>query len=376
MSVRTVFKPTKRYVEPSVESSPLASRVGAKPLVQPPALDDLEAKRTLVLAENKGPFLRPCPGTQNYICCGYQILHVGTGCPLNCSYCILQSYLNDHRLRVFANQDRLIEELKQEARSHPDRLFRLGTGEFTDSLYIEHLVRFVDRIVPVIQGEPNLMIEFKTKTDNIGTLLELDDPDRIVVSFSMNSRRIVRSEEHGAASLEQRLRAAERCRARGFKLGFHFDPIIHYPGWEAEYGETIRMIFDHVDPAGVIWISLGCLRYMPDLKVVARKRHPQSAIFSEEFIRGLDGKTRYFRPIRQEIYAGMAARLRRADPDLCVYLCMESDLVWRSALNHSPETGEGLARILDRRAFSFFPSLRVQDSKKAEADRTTGRQPL
>ena len=363
-----MFKPIKRTVEPSVESSPLASKIRAQPIVDSPTPDTVEAKRTLVLAENRGPFLRPCPGTQNYICCGYQILHVGTGCPLNCTYCILQSYLNDHRLRVFANQDRMIHELINEAESNRHRIFRLGTGEFTDSLYLEHLVRFVDRIVPVIQGEPNLMLEFKTKTDNINTLLELDDPDRIVVSFSMNSPRIVRSEEHGAATLEQRIRAAQRCQAHGFKLGFHFDPIIHYPGWEPEYAETIRMMFDRLDPAGVIWISLGCLRYMPDLKAVARKRHPGSPIFSGEFIRGLDGKTRYFRSIRQDIYAAMATRLRQADPDLCVYLCMESDLVWRSALGSSPETSEGLARILDRRALSFFPSLRVGGSKPADTD--------
>jgi spore photoproduct lyase len=35
-----------------------------------------EAKTTLLLAVQKGPFWRPCPGTRGYICCGYQVLQV------------------------------------------------------------------------------------------------------------------------------------------------------------------------------------------------------------------------------------------------------------------------------------------------------------
>ena len=35
-----------------------------------------EAKTTLLLAVQKGPFWRDCPGTRDYICCGYQVLQV------------------------------------------------------------------------------------------------------------------------------------------------------------------------------------------------------------------------------------------------------------------------------------------------------------
>ncbi|MBW2342645.1 MAG: radical SAM protein, partial [Deltaproteobacteria bacterium] len=45
-------------------------------------------KETLHLLPYKGEFLKPCPGTREYICCGYQILNVATNCPLDCSYCI------------------------------------------------------------------------------------------------------------------------------------------------------------------------------------------------------------------------------------------------------------------------------------------------
>ncbi len=58
-------------------------------------------KESIRLLPFKGELFKPCPGTRNYICCGYQILNGGTNCPLNCSYCILQSYFNKPSLRIF-----------------------------------------------------------------------------------------------------------------------------------------------------------------------------------------------------------------------------------------------------------------------------------
>ena len=53
-----------------------------------------QGKKILFLTRNKGAFLRPCPGTDYYTCCNYTILHFGTFCTMDCSYCILQSYFH------------------------------------------------------------------------------------------------------------------------------------------------------------------------------------------------------------------------------------------------------------------------------------------
>ncbi|UCD86392.1 MAG: DNA photolyase, partial [Desulfobacterales bacterium] len=68
-------------------------------------------KRVLYLTRNKGSFLRKCPGTKSYICCGYQILHIGTYCTMDCAYCILQAYFHPPFLQYFVNQERLFQEL-------------------------------------------------------------------------------------------------------------------------------------------------------------------------------------------------------------------------------------------------------------------------
>ena len=86
---------------------------------------------------------------------------------------------------------------------------------------------------------------------------------------------------------------------------------------------------------------------MPDLKSIIQARHPKSRIPYGEFIRGLDGKMRYFRDIRVEFYSFMVEKIRQADPDLCAYLCMEGDDIWKESFGFSPEERGGLSRMLD-----------------------------
>ena len=45
------------------------------------------------LMKHMGAFVKACPGTPEYICCGLEILHIGQGCPMDCRYCALASVL-------------------------------------------------------------------------------------------------------------------------------------------------------------------------------------------------------------------------------------------------------------------------------------------
>jgi len=311
-------------------------------------------KDTLHLLSYKGEFLKPCPGTREYICCGYQILNVATNCPLDCSYCILQSYFNQPNLRIFINLEEKVEGILQIIDENPDKIFRVGTGEFTDSLAIDHIARWTDLLLPLFTKRKNAVLELKTKATQIDRLLGSKYRDRIIVSWSMNSPFIVTHEEHRAASLKKRLEAARRCQSEGFVLGFHFDPLIPHPNWKDEYLRTIELMDKYVDPKGIIWISLGSFRFMPGLKPIIRRRHPGSCVLDGEFITGLDGKMRYFKPIRIALYKFMRENLEKWHQNLGLYLCMESDDVWQKSLGWSPRNSIGLRSYLDRRVVEIF----------------------
>jgi spore photoproduct lyase len=303
----------------------------------------------LEVVDFKGRFLKSCPGTRYYHCCGYKILHFGTQCSLDCSYCILQAYFNQPNLRLFGNVDQMLLELSDFlAQDEGCRLHRIGTGEFTDSLLLDPFTKLSSLLVPYFARTPGAVLELKTKTDFVENLCELDHKGHTIVAWSLNSEEISRREEPLAATIAERLYAARLCSDNGYFLAFHFDPIIEYPGWKTGYARTLDRVFTEIDPSRIVWISLGAFRFMPDLKAALRFRHPSSRIICGEFIRGLDGKVRYFRDIRAELYSFMSERIRQVDPDICVYLCMENDDIWKEALGFSPEQKGGLSRMLDK----------------------------
>jgi spore photoproduct lyase len=315
-------------------------------------------KETLRLLAFDGAFLKPCPGTKSYICCGYRILNVGTHCPLDCSYCILQAYLNQPSFRVYVNLEQKLEDIGRFLDQEAQGIFRLGTGEFTDSLALDFCAGWSRSLPAFIRERRNAVLEFKTKTDRIEGLVSSPGRDKIIVSWSLNSPFIAAREEHGAPSIRKRLEAARACQKEGFLVGFHFDPLILHQEWKEQYLRTIDMMDRVIDPTRVIWISLGCFRFMPQLKPLIRERHGGTCILDGEFVPGLDGKMRYFKPIRIELYGFMKQQLDAWHDDLGLYLCMESDEVWQRAMAWSPIDSKGLGRYLDLRAIKFFPELK------------------
>jgi spore photoproduct lyase len=255
------------------------------------------------------------------------------------------------------NVEQQLEAIGQALQVAQARIFRIGTGEFTDSLALDPVVKWTKVLPSFVAKHKNAILEFKTKTLFIEGLLSSPHRDRIVVSWSLNSSFIAAREEHGAPPVKKRLEAARACQREGYILGFHFDPLIEHPSWKEEYARTLDLLDHFIDPSGVIWISLGCLRYMPPLKQVIRKRFPETHILDGEFIPGLDGKMRYIKPLRIEMYRFMKERLAQFGIGGSVYLCMESSDVWMKALGWSPGTSEEFSRYLDDRATEVFGLL-------------------
>src|SRR5918992_944864 len=295
------------------------------------------AKRKLLLTKHRGDFFKKCPGSEGQVCCNYFVINFASNCPMDCSYCYLQEYLSDNAaLKVFSNLGDLIDEADRRLKKHRGVFFRIGTGEITDSLALEPLTGTVRELIPYFAEQPNVLLELKTKSDCIDGLMNLDSKGRVVVAWSMNPQRVIDLDEHGTASLRERLNAAHRCQEAGYRLGFHFDPIIEYPGWEIDYRAMIEKIFSTIDWRWLAWLSLGVLRNTPGLKRTIRERFPRTKILTGEQVLCKDGKLRYFHPLRVEIYRKMVRWIRHHAPTVKIYLCMESHEVWQQVFGFAP----------------------------------------
>ncbi|MGA1795683.1 MAG: SPL family radical SAM protein [bacterium] len=312
-------------------------------------IKSLDADRhTIIVTHNRGKFLKRCPGTKEYLCCLYGFLNVGLNCPIDCTYCILQVYLNTNALVLFSNHTDMLAELGAELIAEPS-LVRIGTGELTDSLALDPLTGLSPLLIDFFSGQRQAFLELKTKSDHVEHLLHLDHRGQTIISWSLNPQSVAESEEGLAAPVQARITAAKRCLEHGYRIGFHFDPIILYKGWESGYESLIDLLFSHIPPHSITWISMGCFRFIPPLKGIIRQRFPASRITYEEFIPGLDKKMRYPQPVRIHIYSSLAGWIRKRSPEAFIYLCMESPEVWKAALGEAPGDNEVLKSWLDER---------------------------
>lgn len=323
-----------------------------------------EGKHILLLTHFKSNFLRPCPGTAaSYRCCNYLVVNETTNCPIDCSYCILQTYINNPVITVYTNTDKIVGEVQSLSSLNPGRILRIGTGELTDSLALDPVTGLSEQLLPPIQQLPNVVLELKTKTDHIHHLLT-HNPWRIVLSWSINPVSRVKSDEKRSAPLLNRLKAAQKAMRHGFLIGLHFDPIIYEQQWEQNYGQLIGQLSDYLEGHRIAWISLGSFRYPPALQNIIRQRFPKSDILSGEQITGLDGKMRYIKPLRREMYQFIIEQLREKLGEVFIYFCMESEDLWTDLLWTAPKNNLEVDWLFASHLYKKFPELQLPRPEK------------
>ena len=259
-----------------------------------------EGKKILLVTRQKGGYVKPCPCTPKYIGCNYFIINAELNCPLDCTYCILQLYLNNPLLTVHANTEQLWQHLDDFLQKTRRRIVRIGTGELGDSLALDHITARSLDLIPYFSTRRNALFE-----------------------------------------------AARLVSQAGYRVAFHFDPLILYPGWEDGYDEVIDNLLTRVDARKIAWISLGSLRFPPALKTVIRRRFPRTKIIYEEFILGKDKKFRYPKPLRSKLYKRVFDRIRKAGGDkFPVYFCMESRDIWQAIQKKTPRSRMEVEKLL------------------------------
>ncbi len=306
-------------------------------------------KRTLALTRFKGSFLKKCPGiSPGMVCCNYYVVNLLKNCMYDCSYCFLQDFLQNNPLLVaYVNVENLLEELDQVFTAHPNRIFRIGTGELTDSLALDTVIPYSQRLIPFFNQRENAVLELKTKSICVENLLNQDSPRNVIVSWSLNPQTIIDREEKGTPGLQQRLEAARQCANKGYKIGIHLDPIIIFPGWEKAYYELVDNIFKVLSPSQIEWVSLGSFRYRGPLKQIIKERHEDTLLFTGEHVASKDGKYRYLRPLRNQIYESLRDALKKYSANLNVYMCMETREIWEGVTGKMPRSDEKLDKFFD-----------------------------
>jgi spore photoproduct lyase len=311
------------------------------------AQDYARSKKNLFITEHAGEFFKRCPGAKKGLaCCNYFVLNLGQQCDMDCSYCYLQSFLNTPYTVIYSNIDKALQELEQMYKDHSQSRVRVGTGEVVDSLSLDPLTFYSHDLVEFFRDKPLWNVEFKTKSAFIENLLTVPAHSNAIVSWSINPQFIVESEEHGTASLRERLTAARQCLDKGYQIAFHIDPVIWHEEWKGNYFSLIQQIGQMFKPQDLPYISLGALRFQPEQKDIMRERFGmKSWVNRAEMFKSSTGKMRYDQSLREEMFQFIIKEFKNLDPKWKIFLCMETPETWVGVTGELPYKQEPIRSL-------------------------------
>lgn len=285
-----------------------------------------------------------CPvASEKTVCCNLRTIDAVENCIFGCSYCTIQTFYSDKI--VF--DEHLVDKLKN-IRLDPNRFYHIGTGQSSDSLAWGNRSGILDALCQFALDHPNILLEFKTKSDNVRYFLETDTPKNIVCSWSMNTPTIIDNEEHFTATLEQRIGAARQVADCGVKVAFHFHPMVYYQGWEKDYPAVAALLMQRFRSQEVLFISFGSITLIKPVLYKIRNLDYQTKITQMELVPDPHGKLTYPDHIKIAMFKTMNDAFLRWRNEIFFYLCMEKAAIWEQAFGYVYEDNETFEKDFGR----------------------------
>ncbi len=301
---------------------------GAKIKYEPVNKNEVERPkpRKVQLSDQENEVFGMCPvASEKTVCCNLMTIDAVQGCSLGCSYCSIQTFYSDGKVSV----DKNLAEKLANIPLDPSKNYHIGSGQSSDSLVIGNKEGVLDAQLKFARENPNIILEFKTKSNNISHLLKTDLPDNVFVCWSLNPQLFIDHEEHGTASLNQRLQAAKDLSRKGVLVGFHFHPIVYYEGYEDDYKNIVRRVMSMFKPSEVAMISMGTLTFIKPAINKLRSTGLKSKVLQIPMADAV-GKSSYTKEIKKEIFSTVYDQFQPWHKDVFLYLCMEESSVWES----------------------------------------------
>ena len=296
-----------------------------------------EQKFTFKVAPKEGFGLGLCPvASEKTRCCNLLTLDAVESCGFDCSYCSIQSFYNQNTITFDSGfKDKLLN-----LNLDKNKTYHIGTGQASDSLMFGNREGVLDALFTFARSNPNVILEFKTKSDNIKYLLENDVPKNILCTWSLNTPTIIENEEHLTASLDKRINAARSLADKDVKVGFHFHPIVEDVGYLNEYKKIYDELLEKFKPSEVALVSFGTLTFIkPVIKQLrGREFHTKITQIPHE---DASGKTSYPDTTKVEMFKHAYESFKpwqSGEDKVFFYLCMEEHQMWAKTFGYQYAT--------------------------------------
>ncbi len=280
--------------------------------------------------KKEGLSLGSCPvASPNTRCCNLLTLDAVESCGFDCSYCSIQSFYNENKIGYDEDFGEKLANLKL----NRNEIYHIGTGQSSDSLMWGDKFGTLSALVEFAKKNPNVILELKTKSDNIRFLLENEIPRNIIVTWSLNTPVIIQNEEHLTASLDERIASARALADKNILVGFHFHPIVVYENYLQDYAQVAEKLLQTFSSNEVALVSLGTLTFIKPVINKLRNRGLKSKILQMPFV-DANKKSSYSLAQKREMFGAVYDAFAPWHKDVYFYLCMEDESLWRDVFGY------------------------------------------
>jgi len=301
-----------------------------------------EQKYTFKTEPKDGFGLGLCPvASEKTRCCNLLTLDAVESCGFDCSYCSIQSFYNQNTITFDSSFKTKLKKLNLDK----NRTYHIGTGQASDSLMWGNREGILDALFEFAHENPNVILEFKTKSDNIKYFLENKVPANILCTWSLNTPTIIENEEHLTASLDKRINAARKIANKGIKVGFHFHPIVEYENYLDEYRSVYERLICEFKPNEVALVSFGTLTFIKPVIKQLRDREFRSKITQMPF-EDANGKSSYPDSTKIEMFKHAYESFKPWSKDVFFYLCMEEHEMWSRTFGYQYATNNDFEKAM------------------------------
>ena len=301
-----------------------------------------EQKFNFKVEQKEGFGLGLCPvASEKTRCCNLLTLDAVESCGFDCSYCSIQSFYNQNTITF----DSSFAEKLLNLQLDKNKTYHIGTGQSSDSLMWGNREGVLDALFLFAKNNPNVILEFKTKSDNIRYFLENEVPKNILCTWSLNTPTIIQNEEHLTASLQKRINAARTLADKGIKVGFHFHPIVEYENYLEEYGEVYKKLIETFTSDEVALVSFGTLTFIKPVIKKLREREFRTKITQIPHA-DASGKSSYPHNTKVEMFKNAYESFAPWHKDVFFYLCMEDIGIWEETFGYEYATNNDFERAM------------------------------
>lgn len=198
-----------------------------------------KASPQLILAVKRAPYLYPLPPLcETY---GYERAFYTTpvlNCPYDCDFCFLQGVYPSAHIVVFVNDGDFFDAARE--RTEP---FILSVAYENDLMGLENLVPWTGRWLDFAGTMPHMEMEVRTRSANLDAIKGREAISNVVLAWSLSPPDIAARYEKRAPAPGERIEAARRAMAAGWRVRLCFEPVIRIEDWKRVYQNFIGSVF-------------------------------------------------------------------------------------------------------------------------------------